>query len=372
MRLSDLIVAQGADPDDRRQFWSIAKFAEGVKNAERFVLDDDVMHAAGNVLATRPSSLLSAYPIVRLPYPSIWLEWRGDSRSPYFKQNATERRPNPQRMGCLIEAHDGTDGQAGMVTWAWVHEPKPHRPDLMAEVCPLGAVFDWREEPELIQGSRDAIRRRLAVEGGAKLPDDVAALIEQLATVFFQAPGYDIDRIRQGFHSMDSLRRERFMQNDREVEAIKQICTHSSPWVSRYGWMIMIGLMRREPASFTEYFKGWFNDIMGEGSLVEALLMMINSRNAVEREPADLTKLNKARTKAGKTTFLPYTRTRLRITRVLSNAAKAHGMSREAARQHKVMGHFKVRATGVFWWSPFLRGDPKRGTVERKEYEVVR
>lgn len=51
--------------------------------------------------------------------------------------------------------------------------------------------------------------------------------------------------------------------------------------------------------------------------------------------------------------------------------ADASGISREAARQHLVRGHFKIRRTGVYWWSPFLRGDGTRGTVKRVEYEVA-
>jgi len=37
-------------------------------------------------------------------------------------------------------------------------------------------------------------------------------------------------------------------------------------------------------------------------------------------------------------------------------------------RMHLVRGHFKTRSTGIFWWSPFVRGHGD--AVERRHYEV--
>jgi hypothetical protein len=37
------------------------------------------------------------------------------------------------------------------------------------------------------------------------------------------------------------------------------------------------------------------------------------------------------------------------------------GRELEGLRAHFVMGHWKVRKTGVFWWSPFVRGKLRNG-----------
>lgn len=39
-------------------------------------------------------------------------------------------------------------------------------------------------------------------------------------------------------------------------------------------------------------------------------------------------------------------------------------------KAHVVRGHFKKRATGVFWWNSFLRGHRKNGVIE-KHYELI-
>jgi hypothetical protein len=60
------------------------------------------------------------------------------------------------------------------------------------------------------------------------------------------------------------------------------------------------------------------------------------------------------------------------MSRSQQRMADARGVNREAARQHLVRGHFKIRKTGVYWWAPFLRGDARHGTIKRHEYEVVK
>jgi hypothetical protein len=44
-------------------------------------------------------------------------------------------------------------------------------------------------------------------------------------------------------------------------------------------------------------------------------------------------------------------------------------VARRGWRWHSVRGHFKIRKTGVYWWSPFYRVDPTKQTV-RQEYKV--
>jgi hypothetical protein len=84
---------------------------------------------------------------------------------------------------------------------------------------------------------------------------------------------------------------------------------------------------------------------------------MLNSKNTiVEQRREDLSRLNKARTKSRKAPLREFITTKIRLS---PTQARRHGIAsdwHESARQHLCRGHFKVRATGVFWWSPHLRG----------------
>jgi hypothetical protein len=52
---------------------------------------------------------------------------------------------------------------------------------------------------------------------------------------------------------------------------------------------------------------------------------------------------------------------RLRVPNIARAAGGAVGDAERAAmRGHFVRGHFKQRASGLFWWSDFYRGDPTR------------
>jgi hypothetical protein len=61
--------------------------------------------------------------------------------------------------------------------------------------------------------------------------------------------------------------------------------------------------------------------------------------------------------------------TRLNLSRGTANRGVALGLSREAARKHPVRGHFNVRKTGIYWWSPFPRGTDE--PIQRTRYAVV-
>jgi hypothetical protein len=122
-------------------------------------------------------------------------------------------------------------------------------------------------------------------------------------------------------------------------------------------------------AFLTDILTNWKHDIEGEPPFAETIIGLMNSRNAVEHRPVDLTALNKQRTKRGRPTFLPYRTTHLRLTQAQTRALRDGVMSRQEAGQHTVRGHFKVRKHGIYWWTPFYRGDPTR-PLHRQEYEV--
>ena len=79
-------------------------------------------------------------------------------------------------------------------------------------------------------------------------------------------------------------------------------------------------------------------------------------------------KLNKARAKAGKPALMDYHELTLRLSPGELREAHARGV-RGPSHAHMVRGHFKVRATGVYWWRPFIRGDMAEGFTE-KRYRV--
>lgn len=96
----------------------------------------------------------------------------------------------------------------------------------------------------------------------------------------------------------------------------------------------------------------------------------MNTKNGTLTEKENLSRLNKARAKSRKRPLREFYITRIKLPRRVAAAVGSSAASRQKAGQHYVAGHFKVRKSGVFWWTPFLRGDPER-QLHREGYKVI-
>lgn len=102
-----------------------------------------------------------------------------------------------------------------------------------------------------------------------------------------------------------------------------------------------------------------------------ATLILMNAKNSVELTKVEAPeKLNKARRKQGKGELLPYSTVDIKLSKSQERAVAEGRITRAEARRHPVRGHFKVRASGVFWWNESWRGNALRGTVERRAHVV--
>jgi hypothetical protein len=170
----------------------------------------------------------------------------------------------------------------------------------------------------------------------------------------------------------------RFADKASERKALRTLEQHSMPWVVDHALGFFNWCAERAMSSEqllktflqTVIAQSWEMDIEGEPPFIDTVIAMMNSRNAIENRPVELYALNKSRIKKRKPPFLPYQTTNLRLSQAQTRAMRAGWMSREEAGLHSVRGHFKIRKTGVYWWSPFYRGDPTK-PKERQEYVVT-
>jgi hypothetical protein len=107
----------------------------------------------------------------------------------------------------------------------------------------------------------------------------------------------------------------------------------------------------------------------GEPRYLTAVLELLQSKNATDVSSlVDLSRVNHQRARRNKPLLFSY--------HVVSIPARyrarylAAGSGREI-RAHYVRGHFKVRRTGIFFWSAYQRGNPALGFVH-KDYVLAR
>jgi hypothetical protein len=105
----------------------------------------------------------------------------------------------------------------------------------------------------------------------------------------------------------------------------------------------------------------------GESRYLTAVLELLQSKNATDISPlVDFSRVNHQRAQRNKPLFFSY-----HIVSIPERYKQRHiadGSGREI-RAHYVRGHFKVRKTGIFFWSAYQRGNPTLGFVH-KDYEL--
>jgi hypothetical protein len=377
LRLSDHLMAEvGGAADIGGIFTNVCA---AIREAERFELSDDVGKAAYNLTKSKPTTLLTALPLSRAPYRKMWLEWRGGLTSGMI--NPENKRdplwaPDPLKQGVLIET-DKT-GQRGVMTFCWLHrenEMKRHAQDWYtpANVAPLGTLFNWDEDGNIFDDAMEDYKRRYPI-GKAMLTDPA---ILELILLKKYTKGMNHDEIKKWMEQSVFTGWQKFAGIESERSALLELGRHAMPFVSPHarGFFDWCAEAAMESEKLLNNFlnivvsTSWEQDILGEAPFAETVIAMMNSRNAIEHRPVDLAGLNRARAKKKRPLFLPYRTTHLRLSQAQTRAFRAGLLSREDAGRHRVRGHFKIRKTGVYWWSPFFRGDPAR-PIHRQEYAV--
>jgi len=341
MRLADQIMAHAGGPLDT--FGAYEALAKPLLEAQRFECSAELVEAAYRVASTRPSSMAAALPMIRYPYRSCWFEWLG-ADDPRITAPTSES-PRPERMGVLVECLEDQTTQVGMATWAWL-PPGAESP----VVNPIGVVFDFSESQSLI-----TIARQMATAVGHPLPD------------------VGIDETQQAMGQISALKH--YMDDPKEVAAVVTLTDRQracpTPHTMKMCEAISNAIKESRPELMRRIIEESYGNIEGEPLFLAALVLLLNSRNVARRgSQEDLSRLNKSRLGRRKTALLPFIKTTILLSRVQGRRAGS-GASAAERRRHLVMGHFKLRKTGVFWWSPYHRGNPGGGEVRRSHYEVA-
>jgi hypothetical protein len=109
-------------------------------------------------------------------------------------------------------------------------------------------------------------------------------------------------------------------------------------------------------------------DMAIEAVKMLGMLCLLTVKNCVTYEPVDNIRWNKARAKQGKHPMLDHTIVNISLNKASQRVANATGATAEERRRHLVLGHWKVRKSGVFFWHPHMRG---HGETLRREGSIV-
>lgn len=295
-----------------------------VGNADRYVFDTSATEAAVSAMVSKPSSMLSALPLVRAPSPLTWIEFVDADRARALEAHGRiihdTQGAHPIRIGFLIFADE--EGRPELASPVWAHSFDQEPPS----VCFWSLSFemetsliDWIEA----RATADAIEEKLATSS----PDEIA------------------------------LNEAGFLKGNRsELEAYAALTSlvRIAPTPAAD---VVINAMKASggmDGQLAAIIRSHEADASNEWRMVVASLLLLNT-DALDHETVDRERLNRKRDRARKPRLLGHQVVRLRREFRPSESGTGTGSPKRA---HLCRGHFRrlKNPDRIIWVRAHLRG----------------
>lgn len=309
-----------------------------IKQAQYFVLDEQAVAMAVNVSQQKPSSIIACLPFVRLPAPVMWIEFANQhmrqAMAAVGSPNIRGERhiADVERTGFLLWEEDG------QIVMDHVHRDRLQDGFTTILVSNVRLAFD----PDT------SGRRHEIVSTMSHLIDKFSKSAESEETDDIGVTGKIAKRLKE------------VNKNDAEAVALKQLSWRfgMAPNPDQKAFRkAMLQIMPEQKIALMEadQMEDAFRIFV---NLILPGLILLNCRNAVRTEvvPAQ-DRLNKQRAKKGRPPIEAYQYVRMHLTPTKKRLYERHGISTSSVTGGLVIGHFKVRESGIFWWNPHWRGE---------------
>lgn len=301
-----------------------------IAEAEVFVLDPDATAMAASVALSRPSSILAALAFARLPFKSVWIEFENDALRRAMADLGSPNLQAPATMSRIIRSGFLLTGDGDGFDVEYVHSDEVPDGRRMIEAAPLKARFSLGER---------APERLPRMAGG--VPSAKGKVREHLKLIS-QDPGE--------------------AQAHEELESRFDYVQHPDLGGVHVSMVRLMGEDRVEAIIERQAREAWR---LFSLQILPALILL-NCRNAVATRDVPVSpKLNKQRAAKGKPPLVRHRVVGISLTKAKTRMAAAGTAAAQALRAALVMGHFKVRKTGIFWWHPHVRGGHLSPAEER-------
>lgn len=314
--LCDEILADEGLP---RLYPGFEKTQQMLRGARKFVLAPDFTAAADGLVNNRPE-LERIAPFCRLPFPVCWFELAQADRPQFLAapMHFEGHQTRPKRVGFLTIAEKENE------LWRW------------------NTVLMW----SLIINSRGpTFHESFGYVQGSTTPNNASQIVIRFDT-------------KDGIKDADETG-----MIDSSLSLAKYIELGIAPFCPP--WM-KEALLNNKHSDFSKLMQA---DWGGEIRYLFAMLGLFNARNVMEVQTVDKTEHNRKRAKHGDPPLCSHTLLKIRAMHRRSFiGSRGKGTSADI-RKHFVVGHWKARRTGLFWWNPHWRGTDAEGIVTH-DYEV--
>jgi hypothetical protein len=304
----------------------VAPIKQRIAKSDIFLMDKDAVAMAASVSLSKPSTIVSSLPWVKLPFDVVWIEFENGHSRTAMQELGSPLLKSPgaavtiERSGFLIR-HEG-DG----LVFDYVHSDRTSDGRRIIDLCPVRGRFSlavdddvkplsgWHSLRTGVSGAKGRVKRHLELITSD--PREIAAT-EDLEDRFDWRSHPDMTAVREAMNSMVGPDQVAVIEENQANE------------------MRRLFMMQILPT-----------------------LILLNCKNAVETEYVEVSaKLNKNRVAKGKPPLAEYRIVKMRLTPRFERAVSENGANGapRSTRASMVQGHFKVRKTGIYWWSPHAR-----------------
>lgn len=268
-----------------------------IQAAQKFILSKEFAIAADG-LVENIAELQKITPYCRVPYPATWIEWVHDDRPHWNPEGPYKARPiDPSR-----------------------HQMAPQRVALLLE---QRGDFAGSWKAHLFW----SLKQKPTRADESQFNGSLGAVI------------------------MDTRRVDKFAE-DPMVDAL------DSRVLADFGQEFVRKVQIRAPDVYDRLSEYAVEDWGGEIRFMIAMLGLLNARNVAHHEFIDKKTHNAKRAKHGKRPLFSHTMLKIRPQMMRASRGEGVGVagSDRDLRRHFVIGHFKHRRTGLFWWNMHARG----------------
>ena len=301
------------------------KVAQKIVVAQKFSFEGRTVQAAAAISDRKPSNLLECMSWARLPFDQTWIEFPWPVRR--FSDPKKKTGRHITKVGLLFEATPNSDARVIDIFYKGSDGSVGH--------CVYHLLYDWTgryglraEQAKLYRKSALELSAETAQQA-AENPDVPDEEQDAYVRLYLDVFGVHLSPLTDPQkHGWDKLTKEEIIDGAVTDRCTALYCT----------------------------------------SLSLAFILLLNCRSGVIIDGADTSKINKHRIQRKFRPYFEHKTVTLEIFKI-KTIRRADG-NRAESRAHWVMGHFKRRSTGVFWWAPHVRGDSSIGWIE-KDYEVA-
>jgi hypothetical protein len=271
----------------------------------RYILDDNVAALAGRTGFGEVELMLECLDLIRLPAPQVWIEWCEANRAAALRE-----------LGFATRLEAPPIARAGFLVTT---DEGGRRGEVdiawstqagVAELAPLKILFDL-DDPDFAH----------------------------------HGPGWALDVA--------------------DNASFRRLYGHAR-FVMRPAWG---AYYRRCAKPGQEIWRANLEQLGWDFPLLCASVLILQSRNALAYEASDLTRLNKARRRAGKPALLDHIEVSAHLDVAPGDGDAPDGPRREA-RRHFVCGHLVRRQGAIFWRRAHMRGNAAVGVVRARNLRL--